>query len=277
MRNSLKWALSLACMATVLPVAHAWHHHYAVAVPVMGAPVQSVGVQSYALTSMPVQSYALQSYALTSMPVQSYALQSYALTSQPVQSYSVQSYSLVPTLGMSQGLTAQGVGTDLTTLLLNRLLGGGLTPGTTGGNSDVVRELQNNTAALKALTQAVKDNTAVGPDNTPTSGTSGIGLLPKIPGVNAQALQAAQAAYAQAMTDQYAEALGSKKPAPTTTTDILPAARAQIKAANDAVFAARLYLNAADSRNASDADEIKFLNDQLKKIGIPPAPLPKVP
>jgi hypothetical protein len=267
MRNSLKWALPLACLTTILPAAQAWHHHYAAPVPVGGPGLQSFGVQSYGVQAFPVQSYGVQAF-----PVQSYGVQAF-----PVQNYSVQGYSLVPTLNTNQGLEAQGL--DIATILgiLRQLNLGGLGgAGGVTGSSDMVRELQNNTAALKdntaalkALTQAVKDNTASGSDTTTTSPSSPINQLPRIPGVNAQALQAA---YAQALADQYAEALTSKKPAPATNADILTAARAQIKAANDAVIAAKLYLNTADARNASDADEIKYLNDQLKKLGIAPAP-----
>jgi hypothetical protein len=273
MRKSLTWALSVAYMATFLPTAQAWHKYGVAPVPVMGVPgqnfaVQSFGVQSYALTSAPVQSYALtsvpvQSYGLTSVPVQSYSV---GITSVPVQSFGVQSYSLAP---MGQSLTAQGLGTDLGSLLLNRLLGGGTTPSTSPDTSSLVTELRNNTAALKTLTDAVKANTAAGSDNTSASGSSGPGLLTKIPGVNAQALQAGQAAYLQALVDQHAEALASKKPAPapSTSADFLTGAQTQINTATTAAIAAQTYLKFADTQNSKDANEIKRLTDLLKKIG----------
>jgi hypothetical protein len=212
-------------------------------------------VTGYAFHAVPAQSFSFHA-----VPAQSYTFQSF-----PAQSFTFQS---VP---------AQGFGTDLGSLLLSRLLGGGLSPGTTPGSSSSdlaanTAALQANTTALNALTTAVKNNTSSSSDGSASDGTGLFGQLLPRAGVNtqafhaqAQAVQAAQLAYVQAM----AEAMAPKKSAPTTTADILANARKRIKDANDAVLAAQLFINAADARTASDTAEVKFLNDQLKKIGVP--------
>ena len=69
----------------------------------------------------------------------------------------------------------------------------------------------------------------------------------------------------------------AKSPATTAApADLLTEARTQIKAANDAARAAKLYLDAADSRHQTDADDLKLLRDQLGKVGTTPA-APAVP
>jgi hypothetical protein len=237
MRNFLKCALAMACLAWSLPGAQAFHHQY------VTGPVQIT-------SGVPVQAFRTQSFGSQRFTVQS-------LPAFQVQS--AQSYQWVPV--NAQSAEAQGVGSDLAIQLLRQFIQGGignLNPGGgTASSSDTVRELQANTAALTANTAALNKLTSALQGSNTTNGTTPAKKLTTVqvpPGVafSAQDLQPG--------ADQGPAA------APKTTEDYLDEAEAQIDLMNRSAVAAKRYLDYIDSKTQAQTTHLKTLRGQLDKL-----------